>query len=169
MESNKYTRATHTNPSPAPPPSSPHSPLHLRILTIVSGVKNEVSQQLIWLVFALSLSVFADWNFPHTIYLTNETYFQTTHVVGEESGDTFTYSCRWVGCKVFGKKSSKMSWLERHVPRHGSKFTHDCIVEGCRMRFSSQVSTLTLSGLRDQSIFGRIHSNIFDELVFRAW
>merc|ERR550539_1904862 len=65
-------------------------------------------------------------------------HIKTTHVVGEESGDTTTYSCRWVGCKVFGKKSSKMSWLERHVPRHGSKFTHDCIVEGCRMRFSSQ-------------------------------
>ena len=36
-----------------------------------------------------------------------------------------------------------MSWLERHVPRHGSKFTFDCIVEGCRMRFSSQVSVQT--------------------------
>lgn len=65
-------------------------------------------------------------------------HIKTTHVVGEESGDTIKYSCRWVGCKVFGKKSSSMSWLERHVPRHGSKFTFDCIVEGCRMRFSSQ-------------------------------
>ena len=67
---------------------------------------------------------------------------QTTHIVGVEtgSGERPRYACLWVGCKVYGKVSSSLKWLESHVPRHGGKFAYPCIVEGCKMRFSSQVS-----------------------------
>ena len=46
----------------------------------------------------------------------------------------------WSDCKVYGMASSSMSWLEKHVPTHGGKFSYPCIVSGCKMRFSSQVS-----------------------------
>ena len=59
--------------------------------------------------------------------------------VESSGGDGPKYCCLWVGCKVYGKKSSSLKWLESHVPRHGGKFAYPCIVEGCRMRFSSQV------------------------------
>ena len=81
--------------------------------------------------------------------------FQTTHVVGVEStsGDGPKYSCLWVGCKVYGKKSSSLKWLESHVPRHGGKFAYPCIVEGCRMRFSSQVGIFILKYCTNNALF----------------
>ena len=50
------------------------------------------------------------------------------------------YKCMWSDCKVYNMASSSMSWLEKHVPTHGGKFSYPCIVSGCKMRFSSQVS-----------------------------
>ena len=41
--------------------------------------------------------------------------------------------------QVYDKKSSSRCWLEKHVPLHGGKFAFTCIVEGCKLRFSSQV------------------------------
>jgi len=66
-------------------------------------------------------------------------HIKTEHVVGQlEAGDSIKYCCLWEGCKVYGKKSSSKGWLEKHVPQHGGKFAFPCIVEGCRLRFSSQ-------------------------------
>ncbi len=50
-----------------------------------------------------------------------------------------SYRCLWSGCKVFDRRSCSRSWLEKHVPTHGGRFAFACIVDGCRMRFSSQV------------------------------
>ena len=87
-----------------------------------------------------------------TKYCKSHTFFslQTTHIVGVEtgSGERPRYACLWVGCKVYGKVSSSLKWLESHVPRHGGKFAYPCIVEGCRMRFSSQVSILEEKHIR---------------------
>jgi hypothetical protein len=44
--------------------------------------------------------------------------------------------------QVYDKKSSSRCWLEKHVPLHGGKFAFTCIVEGCKLRFSSQVPYL---------------------------
>ena len=45
--------------------------------------------------------------------------------------------------QVYGKKSSSRCWVEKHVPLHGGKFAFTCIVEGCKLRFSSQVRELS--------------------------
>ena len=73
-------------------------------------------------------------------------------MVGVESGSGTKYACMWVGCKVYGKQSSSLKWLESHVPRHGGKFAYPCIVEGCRMRFSSQVR-ISLNFQQHKNIF----------------
>lgn len=63
----------------------------------------------------------------------------------EADGDADeSYQCLWEGCKVFGKRSCSRSWLEKHVPTHGGKFSFACIVSGCKLRFSSQVSSIFL-------------------------
>ena len=54
--------------------------------------------------------------------------------------DDVSYKCMWVACKVFNMTSSSSTWLEKHVPTHGGKYAFACIVSGCKMRFSSQVS-----------------------------
>ena len=71
---------------------------------------------------------------------------QVVHVIGQLESSSSTYSCLWEGCKVFGKPSSSRGWVEKHVALHGGKFAFPCIVEGCRHRFSSQVSTKSLKG-----------------------
>merc|ERR1719188_1560590 len=48
------------------------------------------------------------------------------------------YRCLWAGCKVHGKTSCSKSWLEKHVPTHGGKFSFACMIGGCKQRFSSQ-------------------------------
>ena len=50
------------------------------------------------------------------------------------------FSCLWVGCKVYQKESCSRRWLERHVLSHGGSKQFKCIVEGCGLRFGSQVS-----------------------------
>jgi len=67
-------------------------------------------------------------------------HLKTQHVSSQlGSGESAKYSCLWLGCKVYGKESSSKCWLEKHVPHHGGKFAYPCIVESCKMRFSSQV------------------------------
>ena len=89
--------------------------------------------------------------------------------MGVESnpGDGPKYCCLWVGCKVYGKKSSSLKWLESHVPRHGGKFAYPCIVEGCRMRFSSQVGKINQKYFE---LFGKIILTIDEKIfgIFRA-
>ncbi|CAB4067031.1 AEBP2 [Lepeophtheirus salmonis] len=58
------------------------------------------------------------------------------HVESQFSESTFI--CLWDGCKVYGKKSCSQSWLEKHVPTHGGKYSFSCIVSGCKMRFSTE-------------------------------
>ena len=76
--------------------------------------------------------------------------FQAVHVIGQVSecneklkeNDEAYYKCLWSDCKVYNMASCSMSWLEKHVPIHGGKFSYPCIVSGCKMRFSSQVRGL---------------------------
>lgn len=50
------------------------------------------------------------------------------------------YVCLWLGCKVHGRTSCSRSWLERHVLAHAGTKPFRCIVDGCGMRFNSQVN-----------------------------
>lgn len=63
------------------------------------------------------------------------------HLQGEHvnSQKTDSFVCHWVGCKVYGRSSCSRSWLERHVLSHGGNKPFRCIVDGCGMRFSSQL------------------------------
>jgi hypothetical protein len=59
--------------------------------------------------------------------------------------------------QVYDKKSSSRCWLEKHVPLHGGKFAFTCIVEGCKLRFSSQVHPSTcMSCVTDPGCLSRI-------------
>ncbi|XP_063707821.1 zinc finger protein jing homolog, partial [Culicoides brevitarsis] len=62
-------------------------------------------------------------------------HLQVQHV----NPQTGPYSCLWSGCKVHGRKSCSRTWLERHVLPHGGSKTYKCIVDGCGMRFGSQL------------------------------
>ncbi|TRY73293.1 hypothetical protein TCAL_00892 [Tigriopus californicus] len=55
-----------------------------------------------------------------------------------EGEDEFQYKCLWVGCKVHGKGSSSRTWLEKHILSHGGNKPFQCIVDGCKKRFSTQ-------------------------------
>ena len=59
---------------------------------------------------------------------------------GEDS-NSIQYKCLWEGCKVYGKGSSSKLWLEKHVMSHGGNKPFQCIVDGCKHRFGTQVST----------------------------
>ena len=48
------------------------------------------------------------------------------------------FACRWVGCKVFNKPSTLLSWLEKHVICHLGNKPYRCIVDNCGLRFTSQ-------------------------------
>lgn len=48
--------------------------------------------------------------------------------------------CLWAGCKVFGTWSTSRTWLSKHVTSHVGSKPFQCIVDGCRQRFGSQVS-----------------------------
>ena len=86
-------------------------------------------------------------NLTHKHYI----FFQSIHAVAENqkeetdnSGDETTsiqYKCLWEGCKVYGKGSSSKLWLEKHVMSHGGNKPFQCIVDGCKHRFGTQVST----------------------------
>lgn len=49
-----------------------------------------------------------------------------------------SYVCLWEGCKVYGVRSQKRSWLDRHVLQHSGDKPFKCIVENCGSRFKSQ-------------------------------
>lgn len=55
-----------------------------------------------------------------------------------EGQDEFQYKCLWMGCKVHGKGSSSRTWLEKHILSHGGNKPFQCIVDGCKKRFSTQ-------------------------------
>jgi len=48
------------------------------------------------------------------------------------------YVCLWEGCKVYGIRSQKRGWLDRHVLQHSGDKPFKCIVENCGHRFKSQ-------------------------------
>ena len=56
--------------------------------------------------------------------------------VHNQKGEKFV--CLWDGCKVYDKKSSSRSWLERHILCHSGDKPFRCIVDGCRISFTSQ-------------------------------
>ncbi len=56
-----------------------------------------------------------------------------------KEGSSVQYKCLWEGCKVYGKGSSSKSWLEKHVLSHGGNKPFQCIVDGCKHRFGTQV------------------------------
>ncbi|XP_022901679.1 uncharacterized protein [Onthophagus taurus] len=66
-------------------------------------------------------------------------HLQLVHVVPQPAQEE-QYVCLWVGCKVHGRKSCSRSWLERHVLAHAGTKPFRCIVDGCGMRFNSQLS-----------------------------
>eukprot|EP00096_Caligus_rogercresseyi_P008248 TRINITY_DN26763_c0_g1_i1.p1 TRINITY_DN26763_c0_g1~~TRINITY_DN26763_c0_g1_i1.p1 ORF type:complete len:277 (-),score=102.98 TRINITY_DN26763_c0_g1_i1:317-1147(-) len=57
--------------------------------------------------------------------------------MGKEDGPP-KYKCLWEGCKVYGKTSCSKSWLEKHIISHGGNKPFQCIVDGCKQRFSTQ-------------------------------
>ncbi|ALC42682.1 jing [Drosophila busckii] len=60
-----------------------------------------------------------------------------THHVNTQTGP---FACLWAGCKVYNKESCSRRWLERHVLSHGGSKQFKCIVEGCGLRFGSQLA-----------------------------
>lgn len=48
--------------------------------------------------------------------------------------------CLWVGCKVYGAQSSAKDWLKKHITTHIGSKPFRCILDSCRMKFSSQIS-----------------------------
>lgn len=52
---------------------------------------------------------------------------------------TGPFMCQWSACKVHGRESCSRKWLERHVLSHGGTKQFKCIVDGCGLRFGSQV------------------------------
>ena len=56
-----------------------------------------------------------------------------------EDSNSIQYKCLWEGCKVYGKGSSSKLWLEKHVMSHGGNKPFQCIVDGCKHRFGTQV------------------------------
>lgn len=65
-------------------------------------------------------------------------HLQTQHV-NSQSGP---FMCQWSGCKVHSRVSCSRRWLERHVLSHGGTKPFKCIVDGCGLRFGSQVSQM---------------------------
>ena len=65
-------------------------------------------------------------------------HLRIQHVDSQKDGDKFV--CEWESCKVAGKASCSMSWLERHVVTHGGHKPFKCILPHCGARFPSQVA-----------------------------
>lgn len=62
------------------------------------------------------------------------------HLQGQHvNSQTGPFRCLWAGCKVHGRESCSKQWLERHVLPHGGTKPYKCIVDGCGVRFGSQV------------------------------
>ena len=76
-------------------------------------------------------------------------HLKTIHAVADNqkeetdnstSNEDIQYKCLWEGCKVYGKGSSSKLWLEKHVMSHGGNKPFQCIVDGCKHRFGTQVN-----------------------------
>ncbi|KAK3912336.1 Zinc finger protein jing-like protein [Frankliniella fusca] len=63
-------------------------------------------------------------------------HLQSDHVNTQK---TDSFVCHWTGCKVYGRTSCSRSWLERHILSHGGNKPFRCIVDGCGLRFGSQL------------------------------
>ncbi|OXA36629.1 Zinc finger protein jing [Folsomia candida] len=61
-------------------------------------------------------------------------HIQTVHVGSQSKGEV-GFVCLWEGCKVFNRKSSSRSWLERHVLYHSGNKPFKCIFPGCGQSF----------------------------------
>ncbi|KAF2879756.1 hypothetical protein ILUMI_26413 [Ignelater luminosus] len=65
-------------------------------------------------------------------------HLQLKHVISQATQEQ--YVCLWLGCKVHGRTSCSRTWLERHVLAHAGTKPFRCIVEGCGMRYNSQLA-----------------------------
>ncbi|KAL8586625.1 hypothetical protein ACOMHN_040133 [Nucella lapillus] len=65
-------------------------------------------------------------------------HLRIEHVDSQKDGEKFV--CEWASCKVAGRPSCSMSWLERHVVGHGGQKPYACILPDCGQRFPSQVA-----------------------------
>ena len=63
-------------------------------------------------------------------------HIQTNHIEPQEGSGK--YVCLWEGCRCYNKSSWKRSWLERHILTHTGDKPHQCIIDGCGLRFSSK-------------------------------
>ncbi|ENN71323.1 hypothetical protein YQE_04427, partial [Dendroctonus ponderosae] len=66
-------------------------------------------------------------------------HLQVKHVISQSQANREQYVCLWRGCKVHGRRSCSISWLERHVLAHAGTKPFRCIVDGCGQRFNSQL------------------------------
>lgn len=66
-------------------------------------------------------------------------HLQVEHVISQSRANQEQYVCLWRGCKVHGRTSCSISWLERHVLAHAGTKPFRCIVDGCGQRFNSQL------------------------------
>ncbi|CAH1128887.1 unnamed protein product [Ceutorhynchus assimilis] len=66
-------------------------------------------------------------------------HLQVKHVISQSQANQEHYVCLWRGCKVHGRTSCSISWLERHVLAHAGTKPFRCIVDGCGQRFNSQL------------------------------
>jgi len=75
---------------------------------------------------------------------------QVDHVNSQTQANLFV--CLWTGCKVYSRSSCSRSWLEGHVLSHVGKKPFRCIVDGCGLRFSSQVRLPNQLFTRDDNL-----------------
>ncbi|KAL1509535.1 hypothetical protein ABEB36_004250 [Hypothenemus hampei] len=66
-------------------------------------------------------------------------HLQVKHVISQSQANQEQYVCLWRGCKVHGRTSCSISWLERHVLAHAGTKPFRCIVDDCGQRFNSQL------------------------------
>ncbi|KAI4462625.1 zinc finger protein aebp2 [Holotrichia oblita] len=86
-------------------------------------------------------STACQWSKCHLLFDTSGAlleHLQVEHVISQATQEQ--YVCLWLGCKVHGRTSCSRSWLERHVLAHAGTKPFRCIVDGCGMRFNSQLS-----------------------------
>lgn len=89
-------------------------------------------------------------------------HLQTQHV----NSQTGPFTCQWSGCKVHGRESCSRRWLERHVLSHGGSKQFKCIVDGCGLRFGSQVNFYL--GFLINIFLLNIDNIFFNSLLFKS-
>ena len=65
-------------------------------------------------------------------------HIQSKHVYSQKSCKKFR--CMWKSCRVYKSESSSFNWLERHVITHVDTKPFQCIINGCKRKFPTQVS-----------------------------